>query len=827
MKKFSSIIFALAALSFAVISCQPEEEPFEPGEAEVANCAGVFFPTQDAMGSHTLTPADPTSVDIEVKRTNSSGAINVPFVFDSSEQIFNVGQISFADGSETTYLHVDFAAAAPGSTHKFSVVIDDPQYASKYADGATALDYSFMIVEWVEFYGKEASAGDLGHIYQVCWEEDYDTQMFYYETSFPDIRFCKLVDAWHGNQGKADYEFYWNTSSNRLYLPVQYMAYINSNGAEVWAGDYASFYNWYASLGHDCPSEEYFDWADRFLTNNGLWGPYYDGNGNFYLGDVTFIVSGVPTGSGYQFGADSDADADLYMAPGFTRTDFSLKGIEQDFAQDGVLPIYVYAGVDVEKVDMVIVEGTITATQVANQVAAIEKGTAENVITLTEFEESEYKDVECIAAGAEVTLPATGVYTVIAVSYNDEGAIFDSKSIVVNYVADGDQEANAVDLTCGIGSAVKYIGQGVNTDAALEVWAYGSDIVDAKIAAVKYIDLASDFDGALKAVKEMDSVDADVIEAINNGGYVGIAEKLLPGTEYYFVVWASNGFSEGYFVSDEGCYTTGDPLPIYQKFTYADYADEFEPTSQDAFVGKTFNCYATNLFGSLGLNEYIGKVTITDSEEEDEGPDEDGYMDEYVNISGLSGPYGPKYGFSDEMLFDLYAGCLYKCAKTTTDGIMTTYDMVPSGNCYSGNYLNYFIPVMDGYYAFCATSNNYNAGYDLCGIAFYYDGFYAAYLNYILVDPAKDENGLAPAAAAKLSKHIDFTINQSIAESRPQPRQKVEKSISVSSSIKAADGECPVKTVEVKTKAVSAPAHTSRINFTKELIMAEVSKFVF
>ena len=102
MKKLSSIIFALAALSFAAVSCQ-EEEIFQPGEPEESGCYGVYFPVQEASGSHTLTPDDPTSVDIIVKRANASGSVSdVPYVVTSSdESVFSFGSINFADGANS------------------------------------------------------------------------------------------------------------------------------------------------------------------------------------------------------------------------------------------------------------------------------------------------------------------------------------------------------------------------------------------------------------------------------------------------------------------------------------------------------------------------------------------------------------------------------------------------------------------------------------------------------------------------------------------------------------------------------------------------------
>ena len=87
MKKTLNI-FALSAavlaFSAALASCQKEAETFTPGDPDVSDCYGVFFPTQDASGSHTYDPDMDKSVDITVARSTSSGAITVPLTVPTS-----------------------------------------------------------------------------------------------------------------------------------------------------------------------------------------------------------------------------------------------------------------------------------------------------------------------------------------------------------------------------------------------------------------------------------------------------------------------------------------------------------------------------------------------------------------------------------------------------------------------------------------------------------------------------------------------------------------------------------------------------------------------
>ena len=130
MKKFYTIVLGII-VSLSAVSCLEEkQEPWTPGPQEDANNYGVFFPVQDASGAHTYDPDMATNVKITVSRTNTSGAIEVPFTSSVSEEgIFNFGTINFADGQSETTLTVNFPTAKQGTTYSFSIQID-PAYSS-------------------------------------------------------------------------------------------------------------------------------------------------------------------------------------------------------------------------------------------------------------------------------------------------------------------------------------------------------------------------------------------------------------------------------------------------------------------------------------------------------------------------------------------------------------------------------------------------------------------------------------------------------------------------------------------------------------------------
>ena len=148
MKNLYRILIALLAFSFIAVSCKNKEFEYIPGDPETSGCYGVYFPTQDASGSHTYDPSMERSVTITVSRTNSTGAITVPYTVTTSEDgVFNFGTINFADGQTETELVVTFPNAKLGTEYSFSVQVEDKQYASLYNEGAIALDFSVLIVE--------------------------------------------------------------------------------------------------------------------------------------------------------------------------------------------------------------------------------------------------------------------------------------------------------------------------------------------------------------------------------------------------------------------------------------------------------------------------------------------------------------------------------------------------------------------------------------------------------------------------------------------------------------------------------------------------------
>lgn len=827
MKKLFYIL-TLAATASLMFSCQKEKPQHEPGPADVAGCYGVYFPSQEASGSHVYNPTQEPVIEIQVSRTNSSGSITVPVSTSFSEEgIFEVEPIVFADGQKETTVKVRFDKAGEGTTYKASLMLEDPQYVSNYNANPIALDFSIMRVE-MKYFTNPAGEKAKVHWVQGWWGEEVDTYLKYYELNGRRYYFTETIKESHYLPSKDQYYTeggFWGTGDAFEWTFIQYPEKNDDGNPFIRIPKTNTGYH-HSTYDADVYALDYFfytqdsDDDDKFLTyaaaNSGQIS-YYDGMGGFYFCIRSYYMFGV--------GGWNPGEYDTYgIAEGFTRTDFTLKGIEAGYTAEGKLPVAVYAGADTKKVDLAVGAGELTATQIANLAAAIVAGTAENVQHLTDFQPAVYKEKEVAAAATELTLPETGVYTLVAVSYGADGKTAVSEgSKLVNYVAAGDEEKMAVDLTCGVNSAAKYAGKGVNPESALEIWAYGKGIVDAKMAAVKYIDLAADMEKALAAVKETKSLPDTVIAAINGDGYVAVAEKLLPGTEYYTVVWASNGYEEDFFISEASCFTEGDPLPIYQTFTLADYKEEFLAKDYKDYLG-TWNYYGVNMTGTLGLREYLGKVTITKSETEDE-PYEDEetgetFYEQFLLLDGLSAGAVKAAGAADkdtfEFSFDTGNNILYVNSYWAAG--YESYDKAPyyftqyasaAGTWYRATYYMAAIPVMDGYFAFVDVSGS---GYEFNGWSFGNTSVYWKRIGEpLLVDPAKDDNGVAPKAVSAAVNQARQFVRESAKEvgtgvytEKGRVREILRRYAQKQGAVKVYDSltgmkeaVCPVKTVKV------------------------------
>ena len=775
MKKFSKYIFTLAALALASTACVKEAE-YEKGPQDVEGCYGVYFPAQEAAGDQTYDPSRPTEVEFTVARTNPDGDITVPVKYTESHSgIFQLGELSFVDGEVETTFKVTFPDSEIGPRYKLSLAIDDPLYASRYSDKATHLDFSVMRVEWKYVLNPQTNEpakftfnmGFYGLLTEGAWATIYG-KVKYYELD--GIRYCETEtdpvtlggETYYGfygegsAQGEGEFSFNWypekklDDEGTKELVELPLRPAFKSDGTDIYAFDAY----WFAYL-TGATEDKYVDYA---MKNKDTANYYSCGEFAFYLPYYLDL-----TGYGW---SNPSPWGMVLTAEGFNRTDYSLS-LAAGQSTDGQLPVKFTTGADVAKVKYAVFEGELYAAQVTKNVAAIADGTQESVeVTAEQLDANNL---------INITLEETGVYTLVAVTCDAEGAAQKSASVSFGYVAAEDEVP--VVVSAGIGSADKYVPAGVNTDYALEYWIYGKDLKSVQMGVFSAQDLAKGTQECLAQVLASEPVSAEILEEINGEGYVSVVDKLNPGTQYHLLVVASNGFETKPVIS-EGVYTTGDPHPVYMNFTAADLKDELIPESSEGYFG-TYNYYAKNTDDEgnlISTRAYLGQVTISDSSEPDLPADSYGIVTEYVDIRGLFPVVTLLGGETDAITFEYYDGVLYNLvaplSPVTLQG--TTFYPLPvpqdaDGGFYKkGDYGLVGGYVKEGYLAF--VNGFASQGIDMRGfqILIYPDQTYTSPVSYLdlyhdvlLINPEKDDSGLAPeedAPSASQLKQISNTL---------------------------------------------------------------------
>lgn len=754
--KLNKILFSLfAAFSFLAVSCQVEEQTYVPGEPELDGCYGVYFPTQEAAGDHTMDPSETPAVEFVVKRLTEDGDITVPVeVTVSEEGIFNVPELTFVDGQTEAKLVVTFPNAKAGVKYSLSLEINDPEYALVYGANPTFLNYSVIIErydlmgtalyredlltalfsfngdpnpEWeVEVYTKETEPGMyyLKNVYQPGVSPLFDPEA-------PVTDMYMIIDA---------------TNPQKVILPFQYLG-CNLGYGECAAGSYAP------------------EGGFNVSATAALYGTMINNV-------ITFPVEGL------LFGMSEYNDFGFYLAnpsgmfrvalPGAVLTDYTIS-LEAGFASQGTQQVAFTFGPDVQTIKYAAFEGPLSNADIEAKAAEIAADANAQVVAKPAAD----AEGNVPAAVVGLSFEATGEYTIVAVGCDSEGTAQSSASLVIAYVA-ADDEVPVI-VTAGLGAADKYVPQGFSPETAIEYYVYGQDLVDVKIGMFTAADFVSNQQGCVSALMSVPSEPAEVLEMINTDVFVDVMGGLTPGTEYYLLVWASNGYEQK-IVASAPWTTAGDPLPVYASYSIADINGELLPATSEGYFG-TYNYYATDFFGDSPLRNYMGQITIADSPYEDLPADESGLVTEYVKLSGMFQAEAEYYGFDDTMDFEYYGGVLYQLPNYFPQSANGGYYpavmyLTADGSLYGHGNSNTMLGgfVREGYIAFVDATGSYgfNGWFlrafsdEACASAV---GNMACYQDVLLIDPAVDDNGLAPVAA-RMSKqdlqNLSFNIETEI-----------------------------------------------------------------
>ena len=732
----------MAAFSFLAVSCQVEEQVYVPGEPDLEGCYGVYFPTQEAAGSHTMDPSETPAVEFVVKRLTEDGDITVPVEVKVSEEgIFNVPELKFVDGQTEAKLLVTFPNAVAGTKYSLSLEIVDPEYALVYGANPTFLNYS-VIIERYDLMGTALYREDLlTALFSFDGDPnpEWEVEVYTKETE-PGMYYLKNVyqpgvsPLFNPEAPVTDmYMIIDATNPQKVILPFQYLG-CNLGYGECAAGSYAP------------------EGGFNVSATAALYGTMINNV-------ITFPVEGL------LFGMSEYNDFGFYLAnpsgmfrvalPGAVLTDYTIS-LEAGFASQGTQQVAFTFGPDVQTIKYAAFEGPLSNADIEAKAAEIAADANAQVVAKPAAD----AEGNVPAAVVGLSFEATGEYTIVAVGCDSEGTAQSSASLVIAYVA-ADDEVPVI-VTAGLGAADKYVPQGFSPETAIEYYVYGQDLVDVKIGMFTAADFVSNQQGCVSALMSVPSEPAEVLEMINTDVFVDVMGGLTPGTEYYLLVWASNGYEQK-IVASAPWTTAGDPLPVYAPYSIADINGELLPATSEGYFG-TYNYYVRDWDENgnlIPLRDYRGQVTISDSEIPDSDPDDYGYVSEYVDVEGLV-YYASQVGISEKVTFEYYDGVLYTINQPlglfANQYYIYLYSYDPeTGGMYNASVLGGFVD--EGYIAFV---NAYaSQGYNICALllAAFADENYSQFLgggvdalvDILLVDPEVDDNGLAPMASSKMS----------------------------------------------------------------------------
>ena len=751
MKKFTKIFVAVAALSLLFSSCVREK--IEVGEPE-NDSYGVYFETLSAaQSSFELDPAEEAALTFKAFRQKKDGDITVPLKLTATieteegieevKTIFALGELFFEDGQEESEFKVEFPNALMGTTYSVAVECTDREYVHIYSDKPTSVAFEVTRVKWNLVKGKN------GEEYG-SWTDDIFSSVFgipgkyavndkiqiyeredkpgYYRISdvYNPYMLAKLFGGeypeseFEENCTPGTFTYIDATDPDKVYLPYQ------TTGATIGKDGYVEIATY-------CP--------EAGFSKGNVYGSMKNGVIKFPKEDgilINFTVSG-----GWYSGNKSGKN--VIVLPGCKDSDYTLKTMA-GLTTAGKLPLAIEIGADVASAKYKVFEGVLAAADVPFKATEIARDTKVDSVTVT--------------STVQLELDKTGVYTCVVVARNASWEEVGHKAVQFSYLKDGDTKP--VVANCGIGPATRYVGKGYNTDNTVEVWAYGEKLQKAWLSVVQAAKYDADPATAQAQVRASAPVKAEVLEAINGGGYAAPVTGLLPGTAYKLVFIATNGYEIKTFVT-ESQLTTGDPLPVYDEFTIDSIKEELLPEKSEGYFGK-YNFYAVDKKKKVGLREYISKVTIADSEVPDSKPDENGLIDEYMDFSGMfSRDLTKDEKFKDTMVWDFYNGLIYSVAQQLGQYsdvwlslFITEKTKGPFSPEYNGLLLGGFVD--EGYIAIMGDPYYYeNNGLSFDGIAMvaYGDKEYTSatgvplwYTDLLLVEESKDDNGLAPSPAA-------------------------------------------------------------------------------
>lgn len=221
MKKISKYFVLLACSALALASCNKEENAGGGSSTD-----GYFF--SQVVSFNLLSNKD---INIPIVRLGTSGDLTVGITSEGPSIFSLPTSVTIKDGERMANIPVSYNISdiAYNTDYTINVKVNDFKSQFGYETLTAVIQYPTSYY----LYGK-------GHITEGWWAEEEDKDMFARDF-LGSILQCYLPDCWGHDSGGPDYYdvqdyvFYWDTESNKVYVPYQFMGsgttYIADRGA--------------------------------------------------------------------------------------------------------------------------------------------------------------------------------------------------------------------------------------------------------------------------------------------------------------------------------------------------------------------------------------------------------------------------------------------------------------------------------------------------------------------------------------------------------------------------------------------------------------------
>ena len=717
MKRYLYMI--LATLPMLLLSCTEE---YTPGEPDVTDCYGVWFPEQDFEEKIMFDSKEKnTVITVKLARTRKDGRITVPVRIVSGQKDYmslnadsntedDIFEVIFEDGQTDAELSVLFMSEELGYESRCELEISDPKYAKIYGANSLSVSFEAMVVDWKRvFKGADNTAGFRNDVFYYLYGA-------YMITSF-DVELYERTDkpGYYKANGIFSYESmsYMLYGSSSMSSEIKKGGYTRNASIFIDASDKDKIYIPYQNTGVTLSASEGPIWIGSYVPENGYetaennYAKLSEDGGTYIFPSVVMALPEV----GFE-SINTNENLALIL-PGYEVYDYSLYYmVPGESDEGGKLPVELLLGEHVKNVRMQLFEGVIPEEEVEEHLADVHKAT-DNVFELS-TSNLEVKD-GYYEAEAKISAEKSGEYTLIALTYGDDSEKYQDYSYTtLTYRAAGDKYP--VNCTAGLIVSDKYAGMDLTAKNSVEYYIQGKNLTSVKLGFFR----RDSYEGAPKlmenAVKNSSSVDKATLNAINNGGYVNISTA-DSGSDYVMVVVASNGYESNTIV--EYASTEGKLLP--QQANWSVW-DAYGYNGKNPFVGANKNnffgdweMWALDLQDTLAVRKKIGVVNIAD-EPNSTTPDTslEGIEMDAIRLSGLfSGSDYDKYGI-DPVLHWNYAtmkqlGGVILSGKADFDNVRDKNDVAyhaslaylcSNGYLYARDYFMMGVFVADGIIAF-------------------------------------------------------------------------------------------------------------------------------